>query len=512
LFLGIEGTNGSKNSNRESVVWRIDFDDALNPVKVCQVFARPADNGSGSLLHDWGDFTIKDGVLYDFNTGNQGSTAQFIHHNMQTGDAIFYNTNGNPAPIQAGQTWDGKLYWTGGQGSESGRVALYRENGTIGSKVTATVTDCSPRWVGHAGDASDPFKPKSDFGDAPASYDPATVDPATHEYDCELRLGPTWDREWDKTSSSNASADGSDEDGIVAVNLLTPGLITFVQDVSVYNNSGSSARLVAWLDYDADGVFESGEGVSRTIPSSGSMQTVTLSWPNINVTMLSGAHTFLRVRTSTSSSLTVNTPNGWFANGEVEDYVVWVDMILPIKLLSFDAKNDNGNRVLLDWTTENEIGFKGFDVERSLDGVNWSKIAFVPGNGTAGVNDYSFVDNNPSQGTSHYRLKMIDQDEKNKYGWVENVEISQYVSGLKVLPNPIRTQAIIQFTAAGNEKAEIQLLNAEGRLMQRHAITCNAGFNQALLNIPANYAPGLYIVRITTAAGQQQAKVLVERN
>ena len=63
LFLGIEGTNSAKNSSRESIIWRIDFDASQNPIRSSQAFARPADNGSGTLTHDWGDFTIKDGTL-----------------------------------------------------------------------------------------------------------------------------------------------------------------------------------------------------------------------------------------------------------------------------------------------------------------------------------------------------------------------------------------------------------------------------------------------------------------
>lgn len=512
LFLGVEGTNNAKTSGRESIIWRIDFDAAQEPIAACQVFARPADNGSGTLTHDWGDFTIKDGILYDFNTGNVGSTSQFVHHNMQTGIAAFFNTNGNPAPIQAGQTWDGRLYWTGGQGSEQGRVAIYNENGTIGSKINATVTACSPAWVGRAGDASDPFKPKSDFGDAPASYDPPTVDPATHEYNCNLRLGPSFDREWSKTSSVGATADGTDEDGILVVNLLSPGLITFIQDVRVYNNTGSQARVVAWLDIDADGVFEPGEGLVRTVNSSGALQTITFSWININVTIPAGGTTYLRVRTSLGTGLTTSTPNGWYANGEVEDYLVHVDAILPIKLISFTAKNENDTKVLLSWTAENEIGFKGFEVERSGDGNNWSKLAFVPGNGGASVNEYSYYDNNPLQGKSYYRLKLIDFDGNVKYSWVETIEINTIITSLKVLPNPIRSQATIQWNAVANERAEIQLINAEGRLMQTRAINCNPGFNQSVLIIPANYASGVYIVRITTPSGHQQAKVLVQRD
>jgi hypothetical protein len=512
LFLGIEGTNSAKTSSRESIIWRIDFDAAQNPVKVCQVFARPADNGTGTLTHDWGDFTIKDGILYDFNTGNVGSTSQFVHHNMQDGNTAFYNTNGNPAPIQAGQTWDGRLYWTGGQSPEGGRVALYNENGTIGSKITATVAVCSPAWVGRAGDASDPFKPKSDFGDAPASYDPTAVDPATHEYNCNLRLGPSFDREWNKTSSVGATADGTDEDGIAAVNLLSPGVITFMQDVRVYNNTGGTARVAAWLDIDADGLFEPGEGQVRTVGSGGALQTVTFTWASITIGLPAGSSTYLRVRTTTNSSLGTGTPNGWYANGEVEDYRVWVDVILPIKLLSFKAKNENDKRVLLDWTTENETGFKGFEIERSADGITWNKIAFVPGSGGSSINEYSYYDNNPVQGNNYYRLKMLDYDGNEKYSWVEMVGINRTITGLKVLPNPVRGQATIQFNAMSNDKAEIQLINAEGRLMQSRAVNCNAGFNQAVLTIPGSYASGVYVVRVTTASGHQQAKVLVQRD
>jgi hypothetical protein len=320
----------------------------LNPVRVAQVFARPADNGSGLLTHDWGDFTIKDGVLYDFNTGNSGSTSQFVHFNMQSANTNFYNTNGNPAPIQAGQLWDGRLYWTGGQSPELGRVARYNENGTIGAKIVATVSICSPPWVGRAGDASDPFRPKSDFGDAPASYDPIAQERATHEYDCNLRLGATFDREWQKTPSADASADGTDEDGIATVTLLPPGVVTYVQDVQVYNNTGVNATLAGWLDYNGNGLFDASEGVTMNVPSTGTMQTVTLSWPSINNTLPLGSTTFSRFRlTSASNGMTVNNATMWRANGEVEDYRVHINVVLPINLLSLTAENEADKRVLL---------------------------------------------------------------------------------------------------------------------------------------------------------------------
>lgn len=512
LFLGIEGTNSGKNSSRESIIWRIDFDASQNPIWSSQAFARPADNGSGTLTHDWGDFTIKDGTLYDFNTGNVGSTSQFVHHNMQTGIATFFNTNGSPAPIQAGQIWDGTLYWTGGQSPEGGRVARYNENGTIGTKIVASATACSPAWVGRAGDASDPFRPKSDFGDAPNSYDPVAMDKATHEYDCNLRLGATFDREWDKTPSPTATADGSDEDGIAVVTLLPNGIVTYLQDVKVYNNTGSNATLAGWLDYDADGVFEPLEGVSITVGSSASLQTKTLAWSGIPVSRPIGSTTFLRIRlTSASNGMTVNNATRWFANGEVEDYTVTISMILPVELLSFTALPEKNSDVLLKWSTGKEVDFNGFDIERSEDGLTWKSIAFVQSVSTGSeTNNYSFYDYNPFSGKSYYRLKLVSVDGNYKYSQVRTVNIQQVDKLLKITPNPIQEHAALQFSMEKNETANIYIIDASGKRIITKQVIAKSGFNQVPLDNLNRLLPGVYVVQVVTASKNLNTKMTVQ--
>lgn len=512
LFLGVEGTNNAKNSARESIIWRIDFDAALQPVQAAQVFARPADNGAGTLTHDWGDFTIKDGTLYDFNTGNVGSTSQFVHFNMQNGNAVFYNTNGSPAPIQAGQTWNGTLYWTGGQSPEGGRVAVYNENGTIGPKITATATACSPAWVGRAGDASDPFRPKSDFGDAPDSYDPVPDDKATHEFNCNLRLGPTYDREWDKTASATATADGSDEDGITTVSILPRGMVTFVQDVRVFNNTGGSATVAAWLDWNGNGAFDSIEGVTRTVASSAAMQTITLAWPGIPVSLPLGTRTFLRVRvTSTSNNMTVNTPTRWFANGEVEDYPVIVDVILPTEMKNFTAKAESGVRVKLDWSTGKEINCDGFELERSADGFSWKSLAFVAANANgAAQNHYLQYDELPLQGLSYYRLKLVSPGGGFQYSAVRTVDIPQLNASLKVIPNPATSKAYITFSGSRSEMASVQVTDMNGRTVVNQSFASSAGMNKIPLSGIDKLAPGTYAVRVVTAGGAMNAKLTVQ--
>jgi hypothetical protein len=509
LFLGIEGTNNNKNSGRESIIWRIDFDATQKPIRSSQVFARPADNGSGTLTHDWGDFSIKDGVLYDFNTGNVGSTSQFVHFDMQGGGATFFNTNGSPAPIQVGQTWNGTLYWTGGQAPETGRVAVYNENGTIGAKITATATVCSPPWVGRAGDASDPFRPKSDFGDAPDSYDPIPMEKATHEFNCNLRLGATFDREWDKTSSANATADGSDEDGIATVSILPRGVVTFVQDVRVYNNTGSNATVVAWLDYDADGRFEPIEGVTRTVPTNAAMQTITLAWPGIPVSLPLGTRTFLRVRiTSAANGMGVANATRWYSNGEVEDYPVIVDVILPTELLHFTAQAEANTRTRLTWSTGKEIYFNGVEVERSTDGLNWKLLANVAANANgSAVNNYVLYDQDPGKGLNYYRLKLIAADGSYQYSEVRLADFKQLNAGLRIIPNPARTHASVAFTLDRNEVVSIAVIDANGRKLMHKTISLERGYNKVALDNVQSLAAGTYVVQVITSNGIMNEKI-----
>ena len=511
LFIGFEGTNAAKTSNRESIIWRVDFNAALVPIQSAQVYARPADNGSGTLQHDWGDFSLKDGTLFDFNTGNQTTTAQFIHFNMQNGGAIIYNTGGTPAPIQAGQTWDGKLYWTGGQGAELGRVALYNENGTIGPKITAVVTACSPAWVNHAGDASDPFKPKSDFGDAPVSYDPIPMNKATHEFDCNLRLGPTFDREWDKTPSPTATADGSDEDGITTLTVLTTGVITYVQDVIVFNNTGANATIAGWLDYNANGIFEPGEGVVKTVPTNAAMQTVTLSWPGITVLLPPSSFTFLRLRlTSATNLMTVNNATGWYMNGEVEDYRVFVDVVLPIQLLSFTARVEPGKKILLNWKTGQEINFNGFDIERSQDRSSWKKIGFVASTNGQQINNYSLLDPDPFPGKSYYRLKLIYADGNFSYSEIRMIQLESTTTGLDIKPNPVRDHASIEFTLAKNETVHIYVIDASGRNVLYKQVSSTAGLNRVEIDNWKRFAPGMYVVQLISSSKKMSSKITVQ--
>ena len=80
---------------------------------------------------------------------------------------------------------------------------------------------------------------------------------------------------------------------------------------------------------------------------------------------------YLNIHTSTNPS------------GEIRGQVQFTNLIsgnIPVELTSFTASQYN-NKVELNWITVSEKNNRGFEIERSLDGKQFSTIGFQSGNG-----------------------------------------------------------------------------------------------------------------------------------
>ncbi len=510
LYLGVEGTNPSNfATNTESTIWRIDLDGSGNAIRASQVFGVPSDNGGGQPSHDWGDFIIKDGTIitHASNLISPSYQSSWIHFNMTTSSATNTYTGYADTSGQLGQIYNGTIYRVDNQ------IALYNNNGTTGAANTISVTSCSPAWNNRpANDASDPFRPALDFGDAPASYDPVALSPAANQKACNnstLRLGSTWDREWALGSSSNASGDGTDEDGVSTVTIMVSDGIPYnhVQEVTVLNNTGAPAYLAGWLDYNANGLFDASEGVVVTVPSSASPQTITLGWTDITVA-LGTPNTFLRVRLY-SGPLTTSNATGWLSDGETEDYPVLSQSYpLAIQLLHFDATITKDKNVLLNWRASSDNDGLGFEVERSKDQNKWENIGWVKVNPSGFTADYSLLDQQPLQGKSYYRLKPVEKSGSSRYSNTRIVQIDQLITNLKLYPNPAKNIVLVTFASYESQTATLQLRSLSGQVMIKKAILLAKNENRIPIEL-TGMAHGLYTVELITTAKTYINKIVV---
>lgn len=114
---------------------------------------------------------------------------------------------------------------------------------------------------------------------------------------------------------------------------------------------------------------------------------------------------------------------------------------LPVTLISFSGKASSEGNVLL-WSTAAEVNNEGFQIERSVDGVTFDKIGFVPGKGTMSARgDYQFVDHQPLA-SAYYRLKQLDIDQT--YSFSRSINLKNE-SGIRLIAYPNPVSGILNF-------------------------------------------------------------------
>ena len=185
---------------------------------------------------------------------------------------------------------------------------------------------------------------------------------------------------------------------------------------------------------------------------------------------------------------------------------------LPVSLTTFTALYGD-NKVRLNWQTASENKNLGFEIERSSDGINFTKIDYVKGNGTTSVpQNYSHNDAKPiiQRQTIYYRLKQIDTDGGFEYSKIISVKIPQLNNvNFSVYPNPI-TSKQFNVNLAGLPKANYQLSisNMAGLRVKTTIIAYDGGLLSKMID--ANLPVGVYILEITAPNFHQTKKLLIE--
>jgi len=143
---------------------------------------------------------------------------------------------------------------------------------------------------------------------------------------------------------------------------------------------------------------------------------------------------------------------------------------LPVELSSF-VSVINKNNVTLNWSTSKEINNSGFEIERknSDENSNWSKIAFVNGNGNTNDNKiYSYKDVGLNTGKYNFRLKQIDFNGNFEYFNLQNevtVGVPSQFELNQNYPNPFNPVTKINFSIPSDSKVKLDVYDISGKLV-----------------------------------------------
>ncbi len=163
---------------------------------------------------------------------------------------------------------------------------------------------------------------------------------------------------------------------------------------------------------------------------------------------------------------------------------------LPVTITDFTATK-NSSSVLLRWYATYETNFKLYEVERSIDGINFNKIGEVTGQNLA---NYSFTDNNlPQQSQVYYRLKMIDIDASYSNSKTVAVRLNNNFSNALAYPNPTLGKLNVKLSEALKANTSLTITDLAGRVVIQQSLSRG----QFTVDIDVQHLPaGRYFIRI----------------
>lgn len=166
---------------------------------------------------------------------------------------------------------------------------------------------------------------------------------------------------------------------------------------------------------------------------------------------------------------------------------------LPVELVFFKAKVSD-RTVMLSWQTASELNNHYFSIERSSNGMDFSEVGKVEGQGSTNVrSDYQWHDERPIKGLAYYRLKQFDLDETFSYSSVIAINFNNTDDNFRIWPNP-SYGGFVKLS----ETSSIKVFDSLGRLIlaDEHTLEFNT----------ENWPAGIYIIK--NQRGQQQRLVV----
>lgn len=229
----------------------------------------------------------------------------------------------------------------------------------------------------------------------------------------------------------------------------------------------------------------------------------TVAIPTFTATAAMNGYKY-RIRTATTSgNLAVDNCSIYNATDVITLNISSGCNVLPVELITFNGVLKNGYTQLT-WNTKQEQNIKQYEIEKSIDGRNFTFIGKVYAKNSGTFEDnYLFNDPNAVNGKVYYRLKIVAQTEGSvKYSNILSVFASQADKfEILNLVNPFNSTVSFQLNASRTEDVNLQLTDALGHQIMGRKLVVNKGGNSISFETPQHLARGSYLLRVVSASG-----------
>lgn len=157
----------------------------------------------------------------------------------------------------------------------------------------------------------------------------------------------------------------------------------------------------------------------------------------------------------------------------------------------------HNNNVAVQWKVENELNIKAYEVEKSSNGADFTKVYATTATGNASTATYSWIDANIAAVNNFYRIKNIRTDGSIVFGKIVNVEFENGKSGFSLLSNPVTDGKVgLKLNNVAEGTYQVRIINGFGQVMGKSIVTHLGGSSTQV--IPARIlSKGIYNIEVS---------------
>lgn len=161
--------------------------------------------------------------------------------------------------------------------------------------------------------------------------------------------------------------------------------------------------------------------------------------------------------------------------------------------------------ILVEWTVQDEFNIGQYEIERSSDGIHYTKAGEVTaGAGSKTELAYHWLDVQPQPGTYFYRIRSVSKTGAVTISEPVKVRIVKSSPQLYVFPNPVtNNQVQLQLNSASAGVYQVKLMGAGGQALLQSNISHAGGTNTHIIRPAQNLAAGVYRLQVLTPDARQ---------
>ncbi len=198
----------------------------------------------------------------------------------------------------------------------------------------------------------------------------------------------------------------------------------------------------------------------------------------------------------------------FFTNYVADDFARSIDIpelrflanpmeVLPVTGIDVRAYPADAG-IVVDWTNQQENDIEQYEIEKSIDGRQFSKIGMVMAGTPHIINKYKWLDSVPEQGGNYYRIKIINRAGTQNYSSIVLVNIRNEKDDIEIFPNPVSGDLFsVRFNNIPRGTYILTLINYKGQVMWKKNVYHADSNTNEVFPINFSFPSGKYKLSIT---------------